>query len=278
MAAFCIAKNIFHIFVLKGDAMRKILFFICFIIFIQTPALAKELPTEGRIPHAGGSVNGIDHTNSKEAILFLIENKEKVTELDFMFTKDHVLVLNHGWTDCQRKAPTWDQFKSRPIFDQFTPISAKEALSLLYHSQANIQIMVDTQEKDIIAVYKELKRICDEMDPKYFKKVIIPAFYYEKEYKTLDKLFHFKYYAFYSYKQTGKKKTKPKVSFDKFERIFKKCPKTKYISMWSFYCTKKNLNKVHLYCDNIIAHSVNSIKQQHKLQDLGVQYYMTDIL
>ena len=49
------------------------------------------------IAHAGGAIDGIRYTNSKEAILNSISKGAKYIELDLSLTRDGKLVAVHDW-------------------------------------------------------------------------------------------------------------------------------------------------------------------------------------
>lgn len=81
------------------------------------------------IAHAGGRIDGIEYTNSLEAMNLSYKNGFRLFELDFIETADGVFVASHGWSDWKKQVgfkeerrPTLKEFKSLKILEKYTPM------------------------------------------------------------------------------------------------------------------------------------------------------------
>lgn len=132
------------------------------------------------IIHAGGTINYEIHTNSKEAIESSLSkfNKEDfiLMELDFNFTKDNALVLNHKWSDMNLSfVPTFDEFKSKK--SNITYISFEDIFCYLEYFE-NLHIIVDTKVEDYLD--KSIVDICNyilvSIDESFIDRFIYEAY------------------------------------------------------------------------------------------------------
>jgi hypothetical protein len=85
----------------------------------------------GYIAHAGGAIDGHAYTNSKEALERAVGNGFKYIEIDMLTTSDGNIVGAHDWHSFNkitnsagaRIPPSIDEFKSRTIHNQYTPLT-----------------------------------------------------------------------------------------------------------------------------------------------------------
>ena len=97
------------------------------------------------IAHATGSLEGYTYLNSKESLMASLKNGYKFIEVDLQFTSDSILVCVHDWeqfnkmtipnicrkdSDIYMKIPSYEEFKSRKIYDKYTPISFSEVVEI----------------------------------------------------------------------------------------------------------------------------------------------------
>lgn len=117
--------------------------------------------TSRLIYHAGGSVSGMEYTNSKEAVELTLSRGNRLLEIDFLFTSDGHLVCLHEWKNFygMASACTLEQFLSLRIFENFTTISAAQLISYM-RQYPDMYIIVDTKESDTVSVVAELLRLC----------------------------------------------------------------------------------------------------------------------
>lgn len=137
------------------------------------------------IAHAGGSIDGIRYTNSKEAVENAISLGIEYIELDLSLTADSELVAVHDWEmyneivygDKYLPVPTYEQFKQTKLFGKYTPLTYCEIDSIW---RANKQL------------YLVIDKISDpQLLGKYFQdwrdRVIVEAFSVE-DYETLREM------------------------------------------------------------------------------------------
>lgn len=73
------------------------------------------------IMHAGGSIDGINYTNSYEALEENYKNGNRIFEIDLNFTADGYLALLHGWTEYDYQKRLGAKFDpNKPIMDLHT--------------------------------------------------------------------------------------------------------------------------------------------------------------
>ena len=141
------------------------------------------------IAHATGSIYGYVYMNCREALFNSLENGYQYIEIDLDYTADSVLVCVHDWEDFNKatisgiswrdssiflKIPTFEEFKKRKIYGQFTPLSLSDVISI--QQQQPFTIVTDRVSKSSAL-------------NKYFKKkirhsVMVEAFS-EEDYQSL---------------------------------------------------------------------------------------------
>lgn len=178
--------------------------------------LATKVPEwkmTGVIIHAGGQIDGIAYTNSKEALEASCSKKPQVIEMDYLYTSDEELVCSHGWVDKEDPAyadqwadeslaPTKKEFMSRKIKGKYTPMTADESIKILADSKK--YLIVDTKSDKALSVYKDLIKSCDKQNLSWYKKMIIPQIYFVSEYDEYKDIYDFRYGVFSIYKQEDK--------------------------------------------------------------------------
>lgn len=97
------------------------------------------------IAHATGSLEGYTYLNSKESLLASLENGYKYIEVDLQYTSDSVLVCVHNWEQFNKmtipnisrkdsnlymKTPSFKEFKSRKIYNKYTPLSFSDVIEI----------------------------------------------------------------------------------------------------------------------------------------------------
>lgn len=154
------------------------------------------------IGHAFYGVDNIDYTNSKEAFLEGYENGIKIMEVDFLFTSDKELVLNHFWENFIQDSST--SFLSKKVVGKYTPMNLDDLLLLMSHYK-DVYIVIDTKESEynhgnsLIDVYKEIINKTIAYDKSLLDR-FIPQIYDFDSYKEISKLYKFKNNMFSIYK------------------------------------------------------------------------------
>jgi glycerophosphoryl diester phosphodiesterase len=103
------------------------------------------------IAHAGGGVDGIIYTNSKEALEVSLNRNFKLVEFDLLETSDGKLAAAHDWSKYKSitgEARSDDSplsladFKSRKIFGKYTPITGDE-ISREFQERPDLFLVTD---------------------------------------------------------------------------------------------------------------------------------------
>lgn len=154
------------------------------------------------IGHAFYGVDNIDYTNSKEAFFEGYDNGIKIMEVDFLFTSDKELILNHFWEDSVWESS--NNFLNKKVMSKYTPMSLDDLLELMSYYK-DVYIVIDTKESeynngnDLIDVYKEIINKTIEYDKNLLDR-FIPQIYNFDSYKEINKLHKFKNNMFSIYK------------------------------------------------------------------------------
>lgn len=147
-----------------------------------------QSPDEQWVAHAGGRINGMNYTNSVEALHTSYQSGIHLVELDFEWTQDGHLVLLHDWD----KAPvnifkqnpgqrTLAQFNFFKTSSTLTPMTAQE-LFIWLDAHPNLFIITDIKSN----VLKALMWIQEHYP--FYSERFIPQIYYFEEYEPVRKL------------------------------------------------------------------------------------------
>ena len=101
----------------------------------DVPDDAGRLGAENFIAHAGGMIDSVTYTNSREALENSIAEGYKYIELDLSLTKDSVLVCSHDFDEFpEGHVPTSDEFLASRYAGRFTPMKLAEAIDIWRNS------------------------------------------------------------------------------------------------------------------------------------------------
>lgn len=154
------------------------------------------------IGHAFYGVDNVDYTNSKEAFLSGYDNGIKIMEVDFLFTSDLELVLNHFWEDSVWESSS--EFLNKKVMGKYTPMNLEDLLDFMSRYK-DVYIVIDTKENeynhgnDLIDVYREIINKTITYDESLLDR-FIPQIYNFNSYKEIKKLYNFKNTMFSIYK------------------------------------------------------------------------------
>jgi hypothetical protein len=94
-----------------------------------------RLGAENFIAHAGGMIDSVTYTNSREALENSIAEGYKYIELDLSLTKDSVLVCSHDFDEFpEGHVPTADEFLASHYAGKFTPMTLAKAIEIWRNS------------------------------------------------------------------------------------------------------------------------------------------------
>lgn len=107
--------------------------------------------------HAGGGIDGLDYTNSKEAIEQMVKQEHYFIEVDFMYTSDHELICMHKWSEQwgEEEVPSLEEFTAEKIYGKYTTMTAKDVIQYM-EQYPKLHIIIDTKEEDQIEVVSSL--------------------------------------------------------------------------------------------------------------------------
>lgn len=138
------------------------------------------------IAHAGGVVDGVAMTNSREALTAARDNGFKYIEFDLLFTSDSVLVATHSWEEYNAAmgmqergatAPTLEEFLSQELPGGFSPLTAKE-INEFFLSHDSLFLVTDKVSD---------ARVLGRNFPLLKERMVVEAFSYE-DYSELRRL------------------------------------------------------------------------------------------
>ena len=118
------------------------------------------------IAHAGGQIDKYTYSNCLEAIELNYEQGHRTFELDFSVTSDNVLVGKHDWEHIVQEGvkpgdvPTVDEFLSRPIFGEYTPLTFEDVCHLL-DKYPDMWLVTDTKNSDLEKAENDIKLIVE---------------------------------------------------------------------------------------------------------------------
>lgn len=111
--------------------------------------------------HAGGGIDGLAYTNSKEAIEANLPHAN-VMEIDFFYTSDHQLVCIHSWSYITGSdiPMTTDQYRDHKVFGRYTTVDAQYIIDIMEENK-DLYVIIDTKEVDCVSVIRDLIDLAD---------------------------------------------------------------------------------------------------------------------
>lgn len=112
------------------------------------------------ILHACGGIDGLDYTNSREAMESSLEREYRFVEVDFAFSSDGVPVCAHSWSDLRSDVVMdHESFMSHKVFGKYTPLDLEMVLDYMERFP-ELYIVLDTKDSMV-----ELVRAILEYEP-----------------------------------------------------------------------------------------------------------------
>lgn len=148
----------------------------------------------GLVTHAAGGIDGIDGTNSYEALIKNYNLGHRVFEIDFNLTTDGRLAAVHDWHGYNGPKSS-EQFEKIKIRDKYTSMRLEDVLDIMTVNQ-DMYLVTDTKsfeysDQQIVQQFKEIydqavKRGASVLDR------IIPQIYNQKMYDLVKTVYPFK--------------------------------------------------------------------------------------
>lgn len=107
----------------------------------------QEIPTHAcclDIAHAAGALDGVPYTNSVTALDQNLSRGRKVFEVDFQFTSDNHLVLNHDWDDFDGQPLSHAAFMTQEL--AYTPTDLPLFLNWLKTHCPECRVITDAKD------------------------------------------------------------------------------------------------------------------------------------
>ena len=98
------------------------------------------------IMHACGGIDGLDYTNSREALESSLEKGHRFIEVDFTFSADGIPVCAHSWSDLRSDVVMdYENFMAHDIFGKYSPLDAREIIEYM-ELYPDLYIVLDTKD------------------------------------------------------------------------------------------------------------------------------------
>lgn len=234
------------------------------------------------IAHGMGETGGAAILNCLEGFLEQYAAGTRVFEADIRLTRDAKAVLRHDWRGGWQEGvnevsiPTRDEFLSKKILGEFTPLSFQDLL-LLMEEYPDICVITDTKftEPDIYMIeFDAMTADAKELGLSYLFDRIIVQVYHRNMFTALNNAFHFPHYIYTLYNE----------GFARTESSFRE--KAEFcrqhgiggITMWDYWWDEAYASIASEYGVHVYAHTVNDPAAALKLLETGVDAVYTDHL
>lgn len=229
---------------------------------------SQNIKTEKYIAHAGGRINELPITNSKEALNNSYRNGYRLIEIDMNWTTDNNLALVHDWGNFAKfigsnetKMYSSEEFKSFKISNNLTPMTIDDLASWLDENQG-VYIVTDIKSRNTDAL-----NLIKTRYPQLINR-FIPQIYHFNEYNAVRNMgYENIIFTMYMSNYTDEEI----VSFCRNHKLFA-------ITMPE-YTAKRGLAS-KLSQENIFtyAHTINKKEVEEELSLYGVKGFYTDDL
>ena len=234
------------------------------------------------IAHGMGVVGDVNILNCLEAFEAQYARGVRVFEVDFRLTSDLQVVLRHdwraGWQDgvSETYIPALEEFLSKPLLDEYTPLSFRDLL-LLMEKYPDVCIITDTKFTDaeiITLQFEAMLRDAEELGLNYLFDRMVIQIYNQLMFKIVDNIHPFSHYIYTLYS----------AGFDctaeGFEEIALFCRESGIagITMWASWWDPAYAPIADQYGLSVYTHTTNDAAQARTLLDGGVSAVYTDRL
>lgn len=220
------------------------------------------------IVHACGGIDGVDYTNSREALDISMNNGTGIIEVDFLITSDNRLVCCHrwnhlGWDD----VPTYDEFMSQPVFDRYTPLDGESIIQCMIENP-ELYVVIDTKD-DNVQVIKALYDLCGG-DTSIMDRFIVQVYERGEKAKILEIYpFNDNNFIFSIYKKYYRLNSIINICYE--ENIY-------VVAFPDYLKTKDYITELSNYGIMVYVFTVNRLDLVNKYRDYGTYGFYTDFL
>lgn len=112
------------------------------------------------IYHAAGGIDGLDYSNSREAMELTLENGNRVVEVDFSYTSDGHLVCVRKWGDIAESGEplTMADYLAMKIYGKYSPMTAEMVVDYM-RRYPDLYIVIDYKADDYQRAIQDLVAI-----------------------------------------------------------------------------------------------------------------------
>lgn len=229
------------------------------------------------IAHAGGGIDGVAYTNSREAFLYNYEQGHRVFEIDLELTEEYQLVAAHDADRWRALAGVSSETPfTGPIFEQtllngqYTPMTIGDVIDLMAE-YPDAYVITDTKYTDKTSVLLQFSQLVKSAQARHPEALgrIIPQIYNEDMYDYVMRVYPFRsmIYTLYQTDWTP-------------ESVRDFCEQTgiRFVTM---PCDEADAEVIRLWKEQDIhtaVHTVNDEATMQKMLALGTDMIYTDFL
>lgn len=227
--------------------------------------------------HALGSIDGLNYTNSKEALEENYLNGDRVFECDMILTADQKLVACHDWgTGMQAgisedHVPTKEVFMNTKIYGKYTPLSIDEIVLFLKEHE-DVYIVTDTKSAEGDYYRKEFQEIVDTACTYECEEVldrIIIQIYHAYMYGDIWEIYPFQNIVYTLYEEGYRGDTEEMKQYAEFCRL----NRIDVITMNEDYYRDELNDICRNYGVQLFVHTVNDIEKMKYYLEQGIGVY-----
>lgn len=177
----------------------------------ETPAgeanASEILAQSTTVIHGFGQLGDVTILNCREGFEHYYARGARVFEVDLRMTRDGEVVLRHdwraGWQEgvSEQAVPTLEEFLSKPVLGQYTPMSFRDLL-LLMEEYPDICIVTDTKFVDAEIVTMQFSAMLDdaqELGLSYLFDRMAVQVYSNMMFGIVEQLYQFPHYIYTLY-------------------------------------------------------------------------------
>jgi glycerophosphoryl diester phosphodiesterase len=233
------------------------------------------------IAHALGGIDGLDYTNSKEALMKSVSKGYHLIEVDLSYTSDGHLVCRHNWSSnmgdgySKSNIPSYETFMSGKVGKSYSPLDI-EGMIEFAKKYPDLYFILDIKPRNVTIadVVQEIVDTADKMEFTNIDKQFIIQFYNYEEYKSLSKQFAFENYIFTMYRM------KDEIKENGVTNIIEFCKENniKVVTIPKKYATKEIIHEFSKSGITIYVHTIDSMRQWLELRLNGVDGIYTNFI